>query len=196
MKSMKSAISAMLLLSASVATVFPSDLPRPAPELAIQMPSGEQLKMSKFKGKVVILEFLSTTCPHCQKASQVMNALFKEFGPRGFQPVGAAFNPMAGMLVADYSKQFGLSFPVGSVTREQVYEYLQRSPIIMMTVPQIVFIDRQGNLRIHKDSNLDQEWFREEEKNMRATLEQLLKEPPAVKPAAAKPASKTPVKKG
>ncbi len=196
MKNMKSAIRGFLLLCASVAAVFPSDLPRPAPELAIQMPSGEQLKMSKFKGKVVVLEFLSTTCPHCQRASQAMNALYKEFGPRGFQPVGAAFNPMAGMLVADYAKQFGLQFPVGSVTREQVYEYLQRSPIIMMTVPQIVFIDRHGNLRLHKDSNIDQEWFREEEKNMRKTLEELLKDPATSKPATAKPAAKTSAKKG
>jgi peroxiredoxin len=196
MMHMKLAIRALFLLCAFGAAIFPSDLPRPAPELAIQMPSGEQIKMSRYKGKVVVLEFLSTTCPHCQRASQILNSLYKEFGPRGFQPVGAAFNPMAGMLVADYAKQFGLQFPVGSVTREQVYEYLQRSPILMLTVPQIVFIDRQGTLRIHKDSNLDTEWFREEEKNMRATLESLLKEPVSSKPAAAKPAAKAPAKKG
>lgn len=186
---MKSAIHAILLVSLAAAPLMPSDLPRRAPELAIQMSSGEQLLLSKYRGKVVVLEFLSTTCPHCQKASQVMNKLYKEFGPRGFQPLGAAFNPMAGMLVNDYVKQFALSFPVGSVTREQVYEYLQRSPIMMMTVPQIVFVDRQGMLRIHKDSNIDQAWFQDEEKNMREIIDALLKEAPA-KPPAAKAAAK------
>src|SRR5579884_1389421 len=66
--------------------------PYAAPEFVVNLPGGKQLLLSSLRGKVVVMEFLFTTCPHCQHASQVFTQLYSEFGSRGFQPVGVAFN--------------------------------------------------------------------------------------------------------
>ena len=42
--------------------------------------------------------------------------------------MGVAFNDMAGMLVPDFIKNNGVTFPVGFSPREQVMSYLGLSP--------------------------------------------------------------------
>jgi thiol-disulfide isomerase/thioredoxin len=148
-------------------------LPRPSPEFAIQMPEGGTLLLSQFKGKVVVVEFLITTCPHCQRASQLLERLQKEFGPKGFQPVGVAINDMAKMLVPDYKKNFGVTFPVGYSLRDPVYNYLEKSPMYQLYMPTVVGLDRKFQIR-YQHSGEDQEFWKDEEKNMRAMMTALL----------------------
>lgn len=169
-------------------------VPRQAPEFVIQAPNGPRRLLSEFKGKVVVLEFLYTTCPHCQTCSTIMNKLYQELGPRGFQPLGVAFNPMAGMLVPDYVRQLQLGFPVGASEREPVLAFLQLSPDLRFVVPQLVILDRQGVIRLQSTGN--DEFFREEEKNMRAEILKLLAEPHAGKTPAAAPKNKKKIARG
>lgn len=154
-----------------------ADVPRRSPEFAFQLPNGKQVLLSQFRGKVVALEFLLTTCPHCQTCSKLLDQMYKEYGPRGFQPLAVAFNEMAMMLVPDYIKDLQLNFPVGVGTRESVLEYLQHPAIMRMLVPQLVFIDRKGVIRAQYSG--DDPFFQKEQENMRAQIEALLKEPGA-----------------
>ena len=160
---------------------------RPSPELVIKLTGGEQLLLSKYRGKVVGLEILLTTCPHCQRCSGVMNKLYAEYGPKGFQPVGAAINDGAENLVPGFIYNLGLKFPVGVTAREMAYDYLQvkqdAGPVYM---PTVVFIDRKGNIRGQFFG--DNEFFRNEEPNMRTMIESLLAESagPAATPARKK----------
>jgi peroxiredoxin len=162
-----------------LAALLAAQVPRPAPEFVIKLTSGQQLLLSQYRGKVVALEFLSTTCPHCQTCSALLDRLYKEYGPRGFQPLGVAFNEMAGMLVPDYSKHLGLTFPVGVSERDPVLNFLQHSAVMRLLVPQLIFIDRQGIIRGQHGG--DDDFFKDEEKNMRARIEGLLKEPAAAR---------------
>lgn len=162
-----------------LAALLAAQVPRPAPEFVIKLTSGQQLLLSQYRGKVVALEFLSTTCPHCQSCSALLDRLFKEYGPRGFQPLGVAFNEMAGMLVGDYIKNLQLTFPVGVSERDPVLNFLQHPMIMRLMVPQVLFIDRRGTIRGQHGGETD--FFRDEEKNMRAQIEALLKEPAAAR---------------
>jgi len=56
-------------------------VPRKAPEFTIVEPSGKPTLLSSYKGKVVCVEFLYTTCPHCQAASQVFSKMQRGIGP-------------------------------------------------------------------------------------------------------------------
>ncbi|MGA3185645.1 MAG: TlpA disulfide reductase family protein [Bryobacteraceae bacterium] len=127
-----------LSLSAQPAT------PRKAPEFTIIEPSGKQLLLSSFRGKVVVLAFVFTTCPHCQAECGVLTKLQSELGDKGFQPLAVAFNPNAGLLVNDFIQNFHIGFPVGSAPRETVTSYLQLSDNDRWVVPQIAVIDRKG----------------------------------------------------
>lgn len=178
-----------LTLALLLAPLQAAEIPRQSPEFVIYMPTGAQTLVSQHRGKVVLLEFLLTTCPHCQKASQIMQKLYKEYGPRGFQPLGIAINDMAKMLVPDYVKQFQLTYPVGFSLRDPVYNYLQHPAIMQLMMPTIVFIDRQGKIRAQHMGN--EPFFQDEEKNMRALIESLLKDPAATRSKAPATPKKT-----
>ncbi len=139
------------------------------------MPDGKQVLLSQLKGKVIALEFLLTTCPHCQNASALLEKMYKEFGPKGFQPVGVAFNDMAVLLVPDYVKQLGLTYPVGVASREEVTTYIQHPLAEMLWVPQLLFIDK--NFVIRGQYTGTDDFFKNEEANMRNTIQKLLSEP-------------------
>src|SRR6202021_1123402 len=120
---------------------------RKSPEFVIKFVDGKQMLLSSLKGKVVALLMVHTTCPHCQHTSQVFTQLYNEYGARGFQPVDAAFNTMANMYVADFVKNYNIGYPVGYSTPEEVMAFLGFSMMERYTVPQIVWIDRKGNIR-------------------------------------------------
>jgi thiol-disulfide isomerase/thioredoxin len=120
---------------------------RKSPEFVIKFNDGHQMLLSSLKGKVVALLMVHTTCPHCQHTSQVFTQLYNEYGARGFQPVDAAFNTMANMLVPDFIKNFNIGYPVGYSTPEEVMAYLNYPLTERYTVPQIVWIDRRGDIR-------------------------------------------------
>lgn len=165
-----------MMAAASMLSLQAAEVPRKAPELSMQTPQG-QVFLSQYRGKVICVEFLYTTCPHCQHASQLMSKLQTEYGPKGFQAVGVAFNDMAQMLVPDFVRDFKVNYPVGWSQREPVHSYLQNDPNNALHIPQIVFIDRKGMIRHQslprEDSQTATETF------MRKTIEMLLKEPAA-----------------
>jgi peroxiredoxin len=173
------------LLMLALATALTAADPRPAPELVIKAANGQEQLLSKYRGKVVAVEFLLTTCPHCQKASQNMQKLYKELGPQGFQPIGIAINDMANMLINDYAKQFSLTYPIGYANRDVATQFLQHPIMMSMLMPQLVVIDRKGVIR-HQFPGGDK-FFENEEKNLRDVLLPLLKAGGAPAPTSAAP---------
>jgi len=135
---------ALSLVSVSIWAQPPT--PRKAPELTIVEPGGKQTLLSSYKGKVVLLAFIFTTCPHCQATCGTLTKLQGELGTKGFQPLAVAFNDNAGMLVSSFIQTFHPSFPVGYAGRPTVTDYLQLDDTgkVPWMVPQIVLIDRKG----------------------------------------------------
>jgi thiol-disulfide isomerase/thioredoxin len=171
-------------LALTLASLQGADIPRKAPELAVQMAGGEQLLLSQFHGKVVLVAFVHTTCPHCQNLSSTVERLYKEYGPRGFQALDVAFNDNAALLVPDFVKMLGLSYPVGVAGRDTVLEYLQHSYAEPLYVPQLVFVDRTGEIRAQHGGLNDDFLKGDIEKHLRDQIEALLK-PAATKKAHA-----------
>lgn len=165
---------AFILLLTGLAA-YAQQVPRPAGEFAIKMPNGQVTLLSQYTGKVVVLAFISTTCPHCQHTTQILSAFQNEYGPRGVQFLAAAFNPDAAQLVPGFIAQFRPAFPVGSAERDSVLEYEQASLVKTNYVPELIFIDRHRVIRAQYDGG--NEFFKEQEKNIREMLDTLLKEP-------------------
>ena len=155
-------------------------VPRKAPELSVMLNSKEQLLLSSFRGKLVALEFVLTTCPHCQRSAGIIEKMYKEFGPRGFQPIGAAINENAQALVPEFIVKLGLTYPVGVTPREMAYDFIGYNPAGPgagpLLMPQLLFIDRKGIVRAYFPG--DDNFFKEPaaETNMRNQIEALLKD--------------------
>jgi thiol-disulfide isomerase/thioredoxin len=172
MRTLSRAIGSLSLLAALAGG---ATIPRPAPEFVIQSPSGQAL-LSQFRGKVVLLTFIFTTCPHCQASVAVINQIQKEYGPRGFQALGAAFNDNAAELLPEFLARFHPAYPVGATSRGSVIEYLQVSGSTPIFVPVFLFIDKKGMIREQHIGNNDK-FLDDQDKNTRAAIESLLKEP-------------------
>jgi len=153
-------------------------VPRPAGEFAISTINGNQILLSQYSGKVVLLAFMFTTCPHCQRTSQLLNVIQKEYGDRGLQILGTFFNDNAAQLIPGFVTQFQTIFPVGYATRDQVDEYLQHPFDKPTYVPVLVFIDRNRQIREqHENDN----FLNNQETNIRNVVETLIKEPATAK---------------
>jgi len=169
---MRKAFVAILL---TVAGAFAQTAARPAPPLEIVMPDGTKINTSRYAGKVCVVEFLFTTCPHCQQTASQLSQLYRELGPKGFQPIGAAFNEGAMMLVPQFVRDFGVNYPIGVVGRDAVLSYLQVPVTARLMVPQVVVIDKKGKIR-HQSSIEGNEHLHDPAR-MRAIVQELLNEP-------------------
>ena len=155
-------VSALLVtaLAATFTLQAAAPVPRPSKEFTIVLPSGKQQLLSSYRGKVVMMAFMFTTCPHCQALSKVITRLQGELGPRGFQAVGAVFNDEVNtpnpasnaQVTAAFVNQFQVGFPVGFAPRASVLSYLGISEIESWVVPQIAIIDRKGVVRAQSES--------------------------------------------
>ena len=111
----------LIALVLLLAPLVGATVPRPSPDYTVKLTTGRQIKLSSYRGKVVVLMFVQTDCPHCQATSRFMESIQKEYGPRGVQILAVAFNDLAIMLVPGFINQTGASFPVGFDAREAVF---------------------------------------------------------------------------
>ena len=129
-------------------------VPRPPKEITIETPSGKLRLPRAYRGKVVVMQFLYTTCPHCQATARLNSKLQQELGSRGLQVVGIAFNEEAettSAVIRDFTASNNLNFPVGAASREAVIAYLGISIMERFVVPQIVILDRNGVIRAQSE---------------------------------------------
>ncbi len=157
----------------AAACVRAAELPRPASDLTISFNDGKQITLQEYRGKVVLMAFISTTCSHCQHTTGILTGLQKEYGPRGLQVIAADFNEGGEILIPDFIKKYNPSFPVGYVKRATVLSFAGIAPDVPAYVPILLFIDRKGAIRQQYLGN--DAFFRNEEKNERDSIEALLK---------------------
>jgi len=127
-------------------------VPRPAKEFRCSDPDGKTISLSKFKGKVVVIQFLITNCSHCQALSQLLTKLQEEYGPRGFQAFGVAINDATPEMVRSYVEDHKLGMPVGSAPRDEAIRYLGVSDVELLRVPQVMIVDRNGVVQAQSDA--------------------------------------------
>ncbi|MDQ6708114.1 MAG: TlpA family protein disulfide reductase [Acidobacteriota bacterium] len=141
------AIMALAITALIPAPISANEIPRPAPGFTILMNGGAPIQLTGYKGKTVVVIFLLTTCPHCQKITGILSKLQNEHGPRGLQVLGCAIDDMASMYVPDFVKKFQPAFPIGFSPRDPVLAFLQHPVMLRLMMPQVVFIDREQMIR-------------------------------------------------
>jgi thiol-disulfide isomerase/thioredoxin len=142
----KKKLLAVTFLAAAAASFLLADVAehvRKAPALSFSIPGKGQQSLSQYQGKVVALEFIFTTCPHCQAASRYMAQMQTKYGSRGLQVIDVAVNPNADLLVENFAKDFQVNFPVAWTTSDQMTTFMGFPPQ-RYVVPQLALIDRKG----------------------------------------------------
>jgi peroxiredoxin len=168
---------AILVLAVGALWAVPTqaaDIPRQSPDFVIKMPNGKDLKVSDYRGKVLSLVFILTTCPHCQKTTQLLEKFYPELAPKGFAVVEAAMNDNPD--IPSFISLFKVPFPVGTATVLEALDYVQWPKTKRPLVPFVVFIDRNGVIRAQY-TGVDEAFFdNQQEQHMRDEVEKLLNE--------------------
>jgi thiol-disulfide isomerase/thioredoxin len=177
-------------IALGVSALAAPPVPRPAKELDVAEPNGTHHLLSSYKGKVVVIQCLFTTCPHCQAFSRdVLTKLQTDYGPRGFQALGVAFDEADNTKVSNYMKTYKVGFPVGPASRDTVLSFLGFSVMDRLVVPQIAVVDRKGTIVAETEANPDGPAKLQNEAYLRGLVEQLLGSGGAATGSNAKPAA-------
>jgi thiol-disulfide isomerase/thioredoxin len=148
-------------------------VPRKAAEFVFKSAGGAPKLLSMYKGKTIVLAFMFTTCPHCQKTAQLLAEVQREYAARGVQILGAVFDKDAATRAQQFSGSLGLNFPVGYSEQAPVLDFLQLPLNDPYFVPILVFIDRHGSVRSQYVG--DETFLSHQEVNIRAEIDKLLK---------------------
>lgn len=125
------------------------ELPQPngagdTPEIVVPMFQGMPLKLSSLRGRVVILDFFLSTCPHCQQHAPHMAELYNQFRARGFTIIGlAGDSPEQPDNLKAYIRDMKIAYPIGFRTAETVAYYVDSHD---HGVPQIVLFGANGKM--------------------------------------------------
>ena len=117
-----------------------SKQPRPAPDFTLSQVSGQPLKLSDYRGKVVLLDFWATWCEPCRAEIPHFVELQDKYGNRGLQIIGVSMDDSPDPVPAFY-KQFKMNYPVvmGNAKIGESYGGLLGLPITFL-------LDRDGRI--------------------------------------------------
>ena len=183
-------LAATSFLALTVTAFAIPPVPRKSPEFTVTDPSGKQVLLSSLRGKIVVMPFMFTTCPHCQREAQMLTTLQKEFGGRGVVMLGTVFNDANAAMATQFVREFNIGFPVGYASRDQVISYLGLSVLDRWVVPQVVIVDKKGNIVAQSAATGTPEL--QDEAYLRNFLDKLVKESSTSSSNA--PAAKSPAK--
>lgn len=173
------------LLSVFFMTAVPAaEVVRASPELTMKRYGGPPFNLSQFRGKVVALAFIHTSCSHCQDLTRLLVPIQKDYQARNVVVVECAFNEDAEFTMAPFFKVFQPNFPVGFTNDATVKAYLKwddkKNGILM--IPHMVFINAKGMITADHGEN---DFFgATSDKNIRGVLDQMTGQ--AAAPAAKK----------
>jgi len=67
-------VAALGLFALAAPALRAASIPRKVPEFAINLADGKQVAISQYRGKVVAVVFILTTCPHCQQVIDIFSS--------------------------------------------------------------------------------------------------------------------------
>lgn len=132
-----------LALSAFAATSLASSglEGQQAPDFALKSSTGENLRLSEYRGDVVMINFWATWCGPCRQEMPLLDELYSRYQRVGFNLLGVNIDDDSGraMRMVD---ELGVSFPVLFDARKEVSKLYR-----VEAMPVTVLVDREGNVR-------------------------------------------------
>ena len=114
---------------------------QPAPDFALKSSSGENLRLSEYRGDVVMVNFWATWCGPCRQEMPLLDQLYTRYQRVGFSLLGVNIDDDSSKAMNMVS-ELGVSFPVLFDARKDVSRLYE-----VEAMPVTVLIDREGMVR-------------------------------------------------
>ncbi|MEO8596173.1 MAG: TlpA disulfide reductase family protein [Candidatus Solibacter sp.] len=138
----------LLLLAVTLFAAGP--LLRRAPGFCLIDTKGQWQDLADYRGKVVLVEFMQTNCPHCATFSTVLANLKAKYGDR-VAILAVANPPDTPQTMMQFANGHKLSYPL-LYDQGQVAASYVRSPSV--DLPTVYLIDGNGMIRNSWQNNV------------------------------------------
>lgn len=111
-----------------------------AADFSLKSINGKTIKLSDYKGKVVILDFWATWCPPCRKGIPDLISIQKEFG-KDVVVIGLSVDTDSKMEVPGFAQKQGINYAIVYSTDAITKQYGG-----IEGIPTTFIIDKKGNI--------------------------------------------------
>ncbi|HEX7331759.1 MAG TPA: TlpA disulfide reductase family protein [Pyrinomonadaceae bacterium] len=112
-----------------------------APQFTLKDLNGRTVRLSDYRGKVVLINFWATWCPPCRAEMPDLVRLQREHGKEGLQIIGVTYPPEKKERVRRFARSLKVNYPIILGTREFKDRFSSDE-----TLPLTIVINRDGKV--------------------------------------------------
>jgi len=122
------------------APLYPENQRKPAPAFALQDNAGKTVRISDYRGQVVVLDFWATWCTGCKQEIPWFSEFQKTYGAQGFAVVGVSMDEEGWKVLKPFLAEHKVPYEMllGDDPMAKRYE--------IANLPDTFLIDRQGRI--------------------------------------------------
>lgn len=133
-----------IALILSVAALAAISAPRRAPGFALPDSRMQVFDLADYRGKIVLLEFMQTTCAHCNAFANIVHEVEQKYGSK-VQVLAVVKAPEDDSnKVAGFVSVHKATYPILFDTGQMMFSYTRSGQI---SFPHIYLIDANGDIR-------------------------------------------------
>ncbi len=109
-----------------------------AADFTLQDLNGKSVRLSDYKGKVVILDFWATWCPPCRASIPGLEKIYKAYKDKGLVILAVSLDQGEWDSVRSFSAEYGITYTVLKGNEDVSEKYQVR------TIPMLLVINKEG----------------------------------------------------
>lgn len=117
-----------------------------APDFTLKSLDGKDVKLSSYKGKVVVLDFWATWCPPCRKGIPDLIELQTNYQKKGIEVVGVSFDQNGKVAVEPFVKKNGVNYTMLLLAGASAGQTVAQQYVPSGKIPTMHIIDKQGRI--------------------------------------------------
>ncbi len=111
-----------------------------APDFTLQDLNGKKVRLSDYKGKVVLLDFWATWCPPCRASIPGLEKIHKAYKDKGLVLLAISLDQGEWDSVKAFSAEYGITYTVLEGNEDVSDKYQVR------TIPMLLVINKEGRI--------------------------------------------------